>query len=72
MTRFSDESVGGAVYRVLYDTPSISRICYELWVVPVLALYSAADTSKNTTKIMAIPMMACTRITMSVRSGSSS
>ncbi|MEE9254589.1 MAG: ABC transporter ATP-binding protein, partial [Pseudomonadales bacterium] len=42
MTRFSDASVGDAVYRVLYDTPSISRICYELWVVPILALYTIA------------------------------
>ena len=42
MTHFSDASVGDAVYRVLYDTPAISRICYEIWVVPFLALYTAA------------------------------
>ena len=40
MTHFADASVGDAVYRVLYDSPSISRICYELWVVPILALYT--------------------------------
>ena len=42
MTHFSDASVGDSVYRVLYDSPSISRICYELWVVPILALYTIA------------------------------
>ncbi len=42
MTRFSDASIGDAVYRVMYDTPSISRICYDLWIVPVLSLYSIA------------------------------
>ncbi|MCZ6656578.1 MAG: ABC transporter ATP-binding protein [Gammaproteobacteria bacterium] len=40
MTHFSDASVGDAVYRVVYDTPSISRICYELWIVPILSLYT--------------------------------
>ncbi len=40
MTHFSDASVGDAVYRVVYDTPSISRICYELSVVPILSLYT--------------------------------
>ena len=42
MIRFSDASIGDAVYRVMYDTPSISRICYELWVVPLLSLYTIA------------------------------
>ncbi len=49
MTHFSDASVGDAVYRVLYDTPSISRICYELWVVPILSLYTVAAVIWTTT-----------------------
>ena len=49
MTRFSDASVGDAVYRVLYDTPSISRLCYELSVVPILRLYSVAAVIWTTT-----------------------
>ena len=40
MTHFAETSVGDSVYRVLYDTPSISRICYELAVTPVLAVFS--------------------------------
>jgi len=38
MTRFADASIGDAVYRVMYDTPSISRVCYDLTVLPLVNL----------------------------------
>jgi len=42
MTHFSDKSVGDAVYRVMYDTPAISKICYDILVVPVCNLFLIA------------------------------
>ena len=42
MVRFADASIGDAVYRVMYDTPSISRVCYDILVTPLVALYSLA------------------------------
>ena len=42
MTRFSDDSVGDAVYRVMYDTPAISKICYDILVVPICSLFLIA------------------------------
>ena len=40
MMRFADASVGDAVYRVMYDTPSISRVCYDILVTPLVSLYT--------------------------------
>lgn len=40
MTHFADSSIGDAVYRVMYDTPSISRICYEILVTPLVSAYT--------------------------------
>ncbi len=40
MTRFADASIGDAVYRVMYDTPSITRVCYDVLVLPVVSLFS--------------------------------
>jgi ABC-type multidrug transport system fused ATPase/permease subunit len=40
MVRFTDASIGDAVYRVMYDTPSISRVCYDILVTPLVSLYS--------------------------------
>lgn len=37
ITRFHDTSIGDAVYRVMYDTPAISRLCYDLWLVPTVS-----------------------------------
>jgi ABC-type multidrug transport system fused ATPase/permease subunit len=34
MTTFDDERIGDAVYRVMYDTPAITRVCYQLLVTP--------------------------------------
>lgn len=42
MVRYTDASIGDAVYRVMYDTPSISRVCYDILVTPLVALYSLA------------------------------
>ena len=42
MVRFADASIGDAVYRVMYDTPSISRVCYDILVTPLVSLYSLA------------------------------
>ena len=40
LTRFSDASIGDAVYRVMYDTPSISRVCYDILVLPLVNLFA--------------------------------
>jgi ABC-type multidrug transport system fused ATPase/permease subunit len=38
MIHFADTSIGDSVYRVMYDTPSISRVCYDIMVLPVISL----------------------------------
>ena len=35
ITRFADASIGDAVYRTMYDTPAISRVCFDILVLPV-------------------------------------
>jgi len=37
MTAFDDEEIGDAVYRVMYDTPTLTRVCYMLALVPITA-----------------------------------
>lgn len=37
MTAFDDERIGDAVYRVMYDTPSITETCYRLLLTPIAA-----------------------------------
>ncbi|UCE87674.1 MAG: ABC transporter ATP-binding protein, partial [Deltaproteobacteria bacterium] len=37
MTAFDDERIGDAVYRVMYDTPSITQTCYRLILTPIAA-----------------------------------
>ena len=39
MLRFSDASIGDAVYRVMYDTPTVSKVCYDLLVTPFVNLF---------------------------------
>lgn len=34
MTAFDDERIGDAVYRVMYDTPAITNICYSILISP--------------------------------------
>jgi len=35
MTTFDDERIGDAVYRVMYDTPAITQVCYRLILAPI-------------------------------------
>jgi ABC-type multidrug transport system fused ATPase/permease subunit len=35
MTAFDDERIGDAVYRVMYDTPTITETCYRLLLTPI-------------------------------------
>ena len=37
MRAFDDERIGDAVYRLMYDTPSITNVCYRLLITPVAA-----------------------------------
>ncbi|MEE9255246.1 MAG: ABC transporter ATP-binding protein, partial [Pseudomonadales bacterium] len=37
LTNFADRSIGDVVYRVMYDTPAITRLCYDLWLVPTVS-----------------------------------
>ena len=39
LVRFSDARIGDAVYRVMYDTPAISRVCYDVLVLPPVNLF---------------------------------
>ncbi len=47
MTRLEDQRIGDSVYRVLYDTPSINTIFYEVFFTPIGSLwtYTVALTS---------------------------
>jgi len=38
MSAFDDESVGDALYRVMYDTPSITNACFRILLTPVLSV----------------------------------
>jgi len=35
MTAFDDERIGDAVYRVMYDTPTITNACYRIILTPI-------------------------------------
>jgi ABC-type multidrug transport system fused ATPase/permease subunit len=37
MPAFDDERIGDAVYRVMYDTPSITNTCYRILLAPTVA-----------------------------------
>lgn len=37
MTAFDDERIGDAIYRVMYDTPTITQVVYRLLLVPLYA-----------------------------------
>jgi len=38
MTTLDDHRIGDSVYRVMYDTPQVSNICYTLTITPVLTI----------------------------------
>jgi len=42
MTTLDDNRIGDSVYRVMYDTPQVPEICFNLTLIPVLSLLSAA------------------------------
>lgn len=44
MTTFDDERIGDAVYRVMYDTPSITLVCLRLLLTPISAPLSVLLT----------------------------
>ncbi len=37
MTTFDDERIGDSMYRVMYDTPAITNVAYQLLLTPVVA-----------------------------------
>jgi ABC-type multidrug transport system fused ATPase/permease subunit len=37
MTALDDESIGDAIYRVMYDTPTITNACYRILLTPLAA-----------------------------------
>ncbi len=45
LTRFDDQSIGDALYRILYDTPGITELTYSLIVIPILCPLHLALTS---------------------------
>ena len=38
MTTVDDQRIGDSVYRVMYDTPMVPEICFNLTIAPVLAI----------------------------------
>jgi len=42
LTRYFDASAGDTVYRVMYDTPAISRVCYDVLVLPFTSFFAIA------------------------------
>ncbi|MEE9280557.1 MAG: ABC transporter ATP-binding protein [Myxococcota bacterium] len=37
LTRLDDQQIGDAVYRVMYDTPQITELCYRLILTPIVS-----------------------------------
>ena len=63
MIRFADASVGDAVYRTMYDTPAISRVCYDILVLPVANLFVIATviwtTAHSFSAVPSVVVIAC-------------
>ena len=63
MIRFADASVGDAVYRTMYDTPAISRVCYDVLVLPVANLFVIATviwtTAHSFSAVPSVVVIAC-------------
>ena len=45
MTAFDDERIGDAMYRVMYDTPSITNGCFRIILTPLLSLIAILAAS---------------------------
>jgi ATP-binding cassette subfamily B protein len=37
MTRLDDQRIGDAIYRLMYDTPQITEVCFRLVLTPIMA-----------------------------------
>ena len=63
LTRYSDASVGDAVYRTMYDTPAISRVCYDILVLPIANLFVIATviwtTAHSFSAVPSVTLVAC-------------
>lgn len=63
ITHYSDASVGDAVYRTMYDTPAISRVCYDILVLPIANLFVIATviwtTAHSFSAVPSITVVAC-------------
>ena len=63
MVRFADASVGDAVYRTMYDTPAISRVCYDILVLPIANLFVIATviwtTAHSFSAVPSVIVAAC-------------
>ena len=63
MVRFADASVGDAVYRTMYDTPAISRVCYDILVLPVANLFVIGTviwtTAHSFSAVPSVVVVAC-------------
>lgn len=63
MVRFADASVGDAVYRTMYDTPAISRVCYDILVMPIANLFVIATviwtTAHSFSAVPSVVVVAC-------------
>jgi ABC-type multidrug transport system fused ATPase/permease subunit len=45
MTAFDDERIGDAIYRVMYDTPSITEVVYRTVLTPIVVPIAAGVTA---------------------------
>ena len=63
MVRFADASVGDAVYRTMYDTPAISRVCYDILVLPIANLFVVGTviwtTAHSFSAVPSVVVVAC-------------
>ena len=63
LTRYSDASVGDTVYRTMYDTPAISRVCYDILVLPIANLFVIATviwtTAHSFSAVPSVTVVAC-------------
>ena len=44
MTSFDDERIGDAIYRVMYDTPSITGLSYQILLTPIVTVVNFGVT----------------------------
>ncbi len=44
MTRLDDQRIGDAIFRLMYDTPQLTEVCYRLVLTPVIAPLQVAAT----------------------------